>query len=85
VIKLLKEQQVQVAIIAIFWNQRSTEKRFVLKKCEEVETLLKKQNIACHIDCNSKFTPGQRMRHWCVLLARVQHQILHRIESMLWM
>eukprot|EP00892_Ulva_mutabilis_P010213 jgi/Ulvmu1/7564/UM037_0108.1 len=54
----------QVAIIAIFWNQRRLEKKLVLHKCEQVASILQRESITCHVDCSGKFTPGQRMRHW---------------------
>lgn len=56
----------QVVVLPIFWEQKTAEMKAVMKASENVLQLLEPLGVRCVMDNNNKFTPGQRMKHWCV-------------------
>ncbi|MFH0898635.1 MAG: proline--tRNA ligase [bacterium] len=53
---------IQVVIVPIY--RSDDQKDSVLKKVEEIKTLLEKQNVRVHVDADDQKTPGAKFFHW---------------------
>jgi hypothetical protein len=45
---------------------RKDEKESVMKAAQEAKETLEALAVKCYIDPDNHFTPGQKMKHWCV-------------------
>jgi hypothetical protein len=56
----------QVVIIPIYWNMHHEEKAQVLAAAKAATELLEEAGISVTTDAANQYTPGQKMKYWCV-------------------
>jgi len=62
--KLVKEGEVEVIVVPLFWKHREAEREAVTGAAQEVHKMLTAAGVRSFVDFSNKLNPGQKYRYW---------------------